>query len=382
MRISIASIALAIATLLAVSCGTGETSERPGWLDLLARVPDTAEPRRWTVMNDYARVRDIFDIDRPSASASEDALVEYATSLFVSADQERGLVPAEMLGTGRIPVSLTDMTAELGFTIANVDMDVHVDVRMGRSYQFLYGTFDRDTVDRAVRTDPLFSDLLEEASYAGISYYTWGEDDEPTGRKSAVRPFGRGHRLAVRDSFIYWAAWTDGLRSMIDAELGKRSSLADLEEYQLLAEGLDELDTFTALFSDDANVFSLGYSLEQLDVGGDEELDAAIREFLDREVKLLPFEAFATGAGVDSDGPFVAVVLLNADDETALENVGRLERRIREARTNYGGRAWSDLIHDADISANERLVLAKLRSDNLRFWFTMVFAQESLLLSE
>ena len=53
---------------------------------------------------------------------------------------------------------------------------------------------------------------------------------------------------------------------------------------------------------------------------------------------LCPYEAFATGAGKDENGRYMALVLTHAADASAEENVGLLRRIIEEEGSVLYGR--------------------------------------------
>jgi len=383
-----AGVLLVVLAALAVACGRdgdgtdAGTDEQPTsrWLDLLAHVPDTAETRGWVVMNDYARARQAFGISLPESDADVQTLAEYEEQLMLDEQRAfRGFFPTEIAGLREIAPD--EWRTELGFTFANVDQDVEAGEGPELHY-VLRGRFDGNAIDEAVRSDPLFGDLLEKASHRGVDYYSWGEDFEADfSRTSAVRRLGRGHRLAHHGDYLYWAQWTDGLEGLIDTGLGERPSLADREHFQLLAEGLDRLDTYTALLTEDIKRQT---SLIHIGLGERPSLAdmEALQEALQREPRLLSYLAFATGQGVDAGGPYLAIVLLHADEETAAQNVQRLEQRIREGTSVFvsSGEPWTNFIDEGDISSEGRLVLAKLHTTEMMLWIQFVLARDPLLL--
>jgi hypothetical protein len=356
------------------------------WLELLAQVPDTSETRSWTVMNDYARFREAFGVSLPEPGAGEDALFEYFQRLlFDEEGRLAALVAADVTGIRKFPPPLADTRTELGFTIADIDQDVSAgETGAAWPIQVLRGRFDRETVDRAVRADPYFRDLLEETSHSGVNYYSWGGDFEANSeRVSPVRSLGQGHRLALRSYYLYWSVATEGLEAMIDAGLGRQRSLADLDDFRLLANALDRLNTYTALFSDDTDPYSVPEMARRAaGTSATEGRVLAIQTKLEGEPRLLPYQAFATGTGVDADGMYVAVVLLHADEETARRNVQRLRDRIEEGTSWIGGQPYVDFIDSADISHEGHLVLAELRTDQPGLWFGLPIVRETLLLHE
>ena len=86
---------------------------------------------------------------------------------------------------------------------------------------------------------------------------------------------------------------------------------------------------------------------------------------MEGRIKTKPFSSFASGAGKDEQGTYLAIVLLNPDEGTAVANVDLLERRINESlMLPYieGDRKWTDGDHieSMEINSNGRLTVAKL----------------------
>ena len=258
----------------------------------------------------------------------------------------------------------------LGFTFDNVGQmidsgqDPHV-------YQAYRGDFDKNSIDNAVKTGPL-NELLEIVPYGDFSYYRWGEDDNfDLERRSNVRPLGRGHRLALADDFVFWTVWDAGIEDMIDSYSGNTGSLADIEEYKLLAEGLSKFRVFSAYFTGDTNSYSeLKAYLEQYKdflpfrPGQQERLDEAIED-----VPLLkPYLAYATGAGLDKNGYYLVVVLVNPDNNTAATNASLMKERINKTENVWQGKSWLEWITDTQIENEGRLTIAKLYGPACEFW--------------
>jgi hypothetical protein len=267
----------------------------------------------------------------------------------------------------------------LGFTRDDVTAAIIASAGPPSEYQAVYGTFTAEDIETAAKTGPL-QEYLEIKSHAGYEYYSWGEDMgihmSPEWR-SNIRNLGRGHRLAYVDGFALWMIWTEGIENMIDAYAGNIPSLADREDYQLLATELEKMDTATAFFS--ADVLSLAEFIERThehltDVEGSvfEEQDP-----LENEPLLKPFSSFVTGAGEDEDGRFMVIILANPDEKTAKANVSLLEARINESEmyphiTNpdWRNKKWTDdgAIESMEINSKGRLTIAKLYSEVLFRW--------------
>ena len=263
----------------------------------------------------------------------------------------------------------TEWRETLGFTRSDVDQEIwaYRTVPMD-SYQALSGRFDRGRIETAAKTGP-GHELMQTAMYAGQQYYGWG--DMSMSLRSNVRPIGYGMRLALVDDFVFWTTWDDGMKEMIDACQGKAKSLADLESYQLLAGGLARLDTFTAFFSSESQAQSHIKEVFKDIIADPGEGEGArtrrvMAELIQREVLLQPYQALATGAGVDDKGYYMAVVLLNADEATARGNAAVLEKQVSDVTTPDGSLA--DLVQQFEVTSEGRLTLAKLYGPVSAHW--------------
>ncbi len=349
--------------------------EEGRWRSLLSLIPDTEASRREIVMSDHAQIREVYDIDQPTLDAGEDELFEYRREqVFARPD----FSPAEVLSLANGP-PLVDLRTELGFSFGDVDLDVSSQSRPV-PYQIVRGRLSEERVEAALRTDPSFSDILEEASYNGVNYFHWGYEGLNENRISTVRRLGEGHQLAIIGDTLLWTRRFADMEEMIDSWLGNLPSLGDSEDYQLLADALDEMGTYSALFSSDTSGLS---------VAAWEARVSATPEQAASELALLPFVAFATGSGLDAEGEFISVALLHDDADSAAENAVRLERRIESAfQVFFNGRGteppplWSDVISDAQIEVEERLVIAKLYGEADRTTSFLALAFDSLLIHE
>jgi hypothetical protein len=98
-----------------------------------------------------------------------------------------------------------------------------------------------------------------------------------------------------------------------------------------------------------------------------EQLKPDIKERLlgeiEREPLLKPYQALATGAGIDKKDFYLTIVLLNPDEETARQNQTRLEQRIKKANIVWGsadGEKRLDYTESMDISSKGMFTRSKL----------------------
>jgi hypothetical protein len=268
------------------------------------------------------------------------------------------------------------------FTKDNVDREIFYPLVAGprQNYEAVLGRFNRDEIDKALKADPANSDL-KTVFYAGVDFYSAGEDGMDLKRQNNLNPLGRGTRLALVDNLVFSTSFTNSMEEMIDAYKDNTQSLADLETYQLLSAGLTELDAFTALFSTDSQAES-----HVMELYKDNE---TITEQLQIEVQLKPYQAYAVGAGLDENGYYMAVVLLNPDKDTAAYNAKVLEDQIKQSKTTFNdtgigdiGTPWTDIIESIKVKSRDRLTLAKLYGTAAFAWkgFDLASAYDPLLM--
>jgi hypothetical protein len=256
----------------------------------------------------------------------------------------------------------------LGFDSDDVDKVVCAGFVPDNYSQAMEGRFSANNINSAVKTGQL-NDILKVAVYGGHEFYSWGEDRETRMEwRSQVRAFGYGSRLALVGDFIFWIPWTDGMVQMMDAYDGKIPSLAGQEEYRTLAEGLVELDTVNAFFSTETQSVEDVRRMYDQQFSMDNSRRASYVQEIDRSVRLERYEGLATGAGADSKGYYLAVVLLNTDAATARRNASLLKERIDEAQLVWRGLPWSQYVEASDIRSEGRLTLAKLYGSACELW--------------
>jgi hypothetical protein len=371
--ISITMLALMLATTLVAQTGCEKgaedsTSEPNRFLELLSIVPANDNTFKVVYLNDREYLMEKIE-QYPQIP------LEYAIG------------KAQLL-TGGHSYDAEEWKETLTFTLEDVKQSIYAGITPSNYYEAVRADFSREEVDNAMKTGPL-NDILEIMSYQGHEFYSWGDDNEMDfSRHSNVRWLGQGHRLALLDDFLFWVTWTDGLKEMIDSYDDRIDSLADVEEYKLLADGLIELDVCNAFFSTQSQSHSSvteQYLLKMAEYEYPEEYQRFL-ESIEETVRLEPYQAFATGGGLDEHGFYMAIVLVNPDDEVARSDATLLEQRIRQTESVWRGLQWSDLIESTEILSEGRLTLARLYGPICEYWtwFNMYgeSGYEPLLVSE
>ena len=391
-RKSILAIVLAI-TLVVVACGgRGDDNDNP-YVELLRLVPDTPETRSFVLINDYALTRELFNIPLPGPGADEEALEEYFAAFLGTPVDEEGprLVPGPFIsGFHQYAGVSLDRRRYLAFDLRDVEKSVVAGTPPGE-LEIIRGRFDPQTTDRALSTcsnECTPPDTREE--YRGVTFYSWGEDVAITPQKILVPPtfdqVGRGGRIAVQDRYVLRTLGTDHMKSVVDASLNKRPSLADQEDYRLMAQGMTELGAYGMFFTDQTQGFdeTLKALCEGMNKQACVRLGAQLEE---REPMLRPYQVFATGVGRDEKGSYTALVLVHADETSAKDNLTLLRRRITEGTSLwFSGVLWAEIFNTGkmEVLVEGRVLSAKLRPTEGRrpIWIEWVFQRDPLLLHE
>lgn len=373
---------IALSALMAAACGgDGGGEATRGWAELLGRVPNTPANRAYVSMNDYAAAREAIGLSAPGPGADEQAVYEYLTALsqgpisdLTTSPPTRSPGMAVTFESFRPATSmdLLDTSAwngEMGFDVLNVDRDVLAGV-FPDQLAIWEGSIDPQQVADAVESDPVWSDLLSTAEHLGVEYYRWGDDPSAFDRDrvTAVRPTGQGGCLVAFAGTAYRSLSPAALESAIAVREGEGTSLADVEDLQLIADGLDDAGTYAAILSADGSQFAL---------------DRAALDLLDSDQPVLEaYRAMGAGAGLDEDGTeFMVIVLIYADADAATANAATLEEIATTGSSLQARQPWSDLLTVRSIAADGRLVIGvfEVPGVRIRLWYQVIFTVDTLV---
>ena len=138
-------------SVIAMACGPGGPVGGT-FSTLLAHIPDTPETRREVSINDFARLRELFDIPLPDAGADHDELIEYLNEHLgpVGAGVHLGLADSPWISGYTGNWEGEQYTLEnLAFGIHNVDQSVLAGPPPGR-LEIVEGLFDPEATERAL----------------------------------------------------------------------------------------------------------------------------------------------------------------------------------------------------------------------------------------
>jgi hypothetical protein len=364
MRRATSAALLCGALFLAAGCGSG-VDDADGGSDggpdaasgieaSLSVVPATEGASDFVVVNDFADAAAAAGVTPPGAGADESALIAYFRELSGLDEGPAAVAPAEL--TQQSAIDDAGWRAELGWA----PVDLTGDVSAGEPpnhLQAFFADFDAAAVDDAVHTDPTWSDQLEEVTYDGLTYYSWGEDAsiDPAGQ-STVRRLGESARLFVDEDagLAYWTRTTELMEQALDTFTGGAPSLADNPELGPMAAALDDLGAYSAALTADAEAFAGGGELE-------------------------PYDAVATGAAVVDGQPRLLLVYANPDEATAEANAETLADLVANGASSANGRPWSDALGAGEIEVDGTLVTASFPTEDARLWNGIFLQRDSLL---
>ncbi|CAN5856500.1 hypothetical protein BH24ACT6_BH24ACT6_11850 [soil metagenome] len=130
------------------------------------------------------------------ADADAEARLERSPELVVEAEM---FTIGPLMIERALQTKLDESRVEVGFTAFDIEREATV-VQLPQSLSVADVRVDAGTIDDAVRSDPAWSDDLEEIDFEDGSYYSWGEDGarmDPGRRGPFHGMLGRGGQLAV-----------------------------------------------------------------------------------------------------------------------------------------------------------------------------------------
>ena len=248
---------LALLATIAVACGELEPTAAPTptpepalstYEELLELIPNRSGTRSYVLMNDHSLIRELFDIPLPGPSADEDTLGEYIIAMSGSSVTFEQRFPRPGLGTfigGFVESALRLLGRHqyLAFDVRNIDQSITAGVPPGQ-LEVVGGRFDPEATDKALKACSECEAPLHE-EHRGVPFYSWGEDFVVDVKRRFAPPafdqLGRGGRIAVQDRYVFYTVETPGMKDLIEASVGRRRSLADVEEFAILAKEMSDL---------------------------------------------------------------------------------------------------------------------------------------------
>jgi len=358
---------------------------------LLATLPDAPEVRQEIFINNYALIREVFAVPLPGSAPFGTAKYKWASAAF----GETGLCddlpdPSEcelvyyvaemsslpgpvrdgwLSGLSQVSRNLIQRRDDqgvccptqrfLGFDQRNVNQGLLV-ARGPAAFEVVAGAFDPGATKRAVEgcnacPPPVVS------QYGQASLYRWG-DGNVNGRRLFQPPafdwLGRGSVLWVQSGSVVRTLDISRMQQVVDTTEGRARRVADLDDFQLLAQAMSELGAFYMLLSD------VPQSLADFKNGASRNLSGDQRTLTLRLLEAWPllvsYRALATGLGWDENGFYLALALVHEDDADTLDNRDLFRDRLLQAYSFTTGQPWKQDIVRVDDGVQGRVYMAKL----------------------
>jgi len=355
-RIIVISALLGVLAASFACSNTTPAIKNTHWLEQLKVMPANETTLRAVYVNDFAKFNE-----------------KYAQNPQYKADYTAYFHP--LIG-GR-GYDENEWQQTLTFTLKDLQQSIYAGSFSGpgqppyRFYEAAHCRFDKAKLDNAVKTGPL-NNNLQIVDYNGQQFYSWGADDQISLlQHSVLPPLGQGNRLALLDNNLCWVRWTDGIKEMIDCHNRSINSLADNNNYKLLANALDDMDTTNAFFSSESqSLSSIKTWQTQTAQGFTDGQEQRFLADIEKSVLLKPYQAYASGAGFDEKGSYLVVAFLNSNSSTAHNNAALLKTRIGQYQSVGNGSKWSELITTMSVKSEGNLTVAKLYGSIAEYWST------------
>ncbi len=350
------------------------------FVNLLNLVPADAidENNKYVKLNDYAAIRILNNVGIPEIVTDKEVENYTKAMLGYGDDDDYPMMYRGSFISGHDwysePTSI--QVENVGFNLFNVDADIFTE-----NHTFFYsaaiGRFDpfttSETMNKQEKWPEEVRDDYTKENYRDISIYNWINGDieraDMVFKPPIFDPFGRLLPLAVTPTNVFYSDSINRVKSMIDSSLDLSRSLADLPEYRSAAEGLASLGAYSGIIG----IGTMPNGMEfQRDIS-----DAPL---------LKPYLSFGTGAGRDFLGPYMTLVLVHNNAETARKNADILVERVNTVKWIASvdwENSWRLYVDCVQVRSEDNIVMAKLYSERAwSYWDGWLFESDPLLLHE
>jgi len=352
---------------------------------ILSTIPDTPDTRNEVTINDYAQLRKVFKVNAPKVTCSTDEIWQYFTDLRQANDMTNPdavylASPVGIFNNTTMLGNSNEAMQNLGFGYSSIDQETSSGTPPV-TYHILKGQFSLETTRQALavsaKTDPPVT-----STYDGNTVFSWGGDNQINVSKSLKPPaydqLGRGGRYVVQNDYVLRTNATPEIMAMLDAQKGKQTSLNNVTEFNLMAKELAAQGVFSTLMTNKTQ--SVEYVTRMLTLAGTVN-DQDLNNYIAKGTKLLPYQSMAVGRGRDDKGSFALVILINADAQTATQNVALLKQRINETGS-ISGNPWTSYFTSSSITSHDRVLTAKFYGAKGSWWFNWYNNADPLVLCE
>ncbi|MCH7734300.1 MAG: hypothetical protein IH961_03675 [Chloroflexi bacterium] len=337
------------------------------FLDLISRIPSTAENRRSLWINDFIPLWEAWRALGASRPVHEDgpgAVDDFFDDLAVNRTGNslfaRPRMPSPRISGFDVIGGIVNTFDFVGFDQRHVDGSA-IAGPSGNPVEIVVGDYHPERTAEALAACGECRPH-EVVDYSGLEYYSWGEDLIGDLDDHFAPPLfdhaGRGGRIAMADGVAMRALTTARMESLLDASVNAVPTVDEDPDFALASAAHNAAGTYSAWFS------NLPFDVEDgarmaINFDSNLRLGSTIETLLTAE-PLQAYDLISFGWGVDTAVPYGVLVLIHGDNATALRNADLLAERFRSALVPDGGEAWSSLIDRAEVGVEGRAVIAKL----------------------
>lgn len=362
---------------LAVQPASEDQAGAGVFASLLRLVPNSEQARTFVYFNDVGRAADVLaqvdpTFSPPTETSDVRAVQDYVMLLITRLHLSAGPYLSGFDGYGLS--YLTELKQRAGYDSRNVEATILAGSPPQELVAIQLDLPATQVRDHILQTPQESLPAPKPDEYAGVPILSWGEEGTLDFNRRTMAPgfdeLGRGSRLGFLGSRLLYTLWVDTLKAMIDAALGNVPSLAQDEDYALLAASFDALHSYSALAT----------TVTQT-------VDRVRQPLPEEAIRLKPYQLLGTSIGHDGSAFFMGVALVHDTAQDAAINVERLQLKLQREGSLVAQRPWSELfeVEVAEIVADGRLLQAKIplkEGQASSIWTTLVFSGDPLLLRE
>lgn len=345
----------------------GPLEQSGRFLDLLSRIPSTAENRRSLWINDFIPLWQAWQAlgaTRPVHEDGDGAIDSFFNALAVNRTGNslfaRPRMPAPRISGFDTIGGIVNTFEFVGFDQRHVDGSA-IAGPSGNPVEIVVGEYLPERTAKALAECGVCRphELVE---YNGRQYYSWGEDFIGDLADRFAPPLfdhaGRGGRIALADGAAMRTLTTEKMQSLLDAAAKTVPVVSEDPDFALASAAHTAAGSYSAWFSNLPFDVTEGARMAT-NFNTRLRLDATIETLLET-APLQQYGLISFGWGVDSGVPYGVLVLIHDSDGAALRNADLLAERFRTALLPNAEAGWFTLIDKAEVGTTGRAVIAKL----------------------
>jgi hypothetical protein len=380
------AIIIAIAPVMALWVGCGETKTTDTFTELLGLVPAEAADIKapgYFILIDYTS----FYKDNGITFTTFEELL---TEIKKKPSEILKNIPGEgsyITGYGKYAEHSTIREKYVGYDIGDVDAEIQFGVPPAEGVAAI-GRFDLEATEKAlgnqVEWPPEIKGRYQIEKYNGVTIHSWGDGFQINLSARLSPPhldeLGRAKPLAVTDKYLFYHPSGEIIKQMIDASQKKGGSVADLPEYATIISHLAKYSIYSVILG---NAAMANYFVSSLkDSSNQLPEDKKAIQIAGLGAPLKRFVTFGSGSGSDEKGYFTVLIIYHDNSYYARENVTLFRQRLESQASLTSNKPWTELIKEYEIKADDLLMIAKLYTGTPALQSTSIFLQDSLLYHE